>query len=70
MKFTVMLIATDALRRILKRLVKRLEDLGQVETIPDNSIIKISQNTEKSPRELRRLTVLQTVVENYLLTQV
>ena len=31
---------------------------------PNDSIIKIGQNTEKSPEELRRLAVTQTPVEN------
>ena len=57
---TVMPIVISLLGTIPKGLVKRLEDLkirGRVETIPDNSIIKISQNTEKSPGDLRRHAV-------------
>ena len=34
------------------------------------SIIKIDQNTEKSPGDLRRLAVTQTPVENHQLTLV
>ena len=34
------------------------------------SIIKISQNTEKSPGDLMRLAVTQTPVKNYQLTLV
>ena len=34
---------------------------------PEYTIIKIDQNTEKSPGDLRRLTVTQTCVKNHLL---
>ena len=34
---------------------------------PDHSIIKISQNTEKSPGDLRKLAFTQTPVENHQL---
>ena len=37
---------------------------------PDYSIIKISQNTEKSPGDLKRLAVTQTPVRNHQLTLV
>ena len=37
---------------------------------PDNSIVEISQNTEKSSGDLRRLAVTQTPVKNYQLTLV
>ena len=37
---------------------------------PNYSIIKIGQNTEKSPGDWRRLTVAQTPVRNYQLTLV
>ena len=37
---------------------------------PDNCIIKIGQNTEKSLGDLRRLTATQTLVRKYPLTQV
>ena len=37
---------------------------------PDYSIIKIRQNTEKSPGDLRKLAVTQTQVENHQLTLV
>ena len=32
---------------------------------PDYSIIKIGQNTEKGPGDLRRLAVTQTLVKNH-----
>ena len=35
---------------------------------PNNSIIEIVQNTEKSPRDLRRLTVTRTPVKDHPLT--
>ena len=34
---------------------------------PDYSIIKIDQNTEKNPGELRRLPVIQTPMKNHQL---
>ena len=37
---------------------------------PDYNIIRISQNTEKSPGDLRRFAVTQTPVENHQLTLV
>ena len=37
---------------------------------PNDSTIKISQNTEKSPGDLRRLAVTQTLVEDHHLTLV
>ena len=37
---------------------------------PNNSIVEISQNTKKSPKDLRRLTVTQTPVKNHLLALV
>ena len=36
----------------------------------NDSIIKISQNTEKNPGDLRRLAVTQTPVRNHQLTLV
>ena len=47
--------------------------LGNKRTSGDHlndSIIKISQNTEKSPGDLRRFTVVQIPVEDHLLTMV
>ena len=37
---------------------------------PNNSLVKIGQNTEKSPGDLRRLAVTQTPVESHQLTLV
>ena len=37
---------------------------------PNYSIVEISQNTEKSPGDLRGLTVIQTTVKNHQLTLV
>ena len=37
---------------------------------PNNSIVKIGQNTEKSPGDLKRLVVTQTPVKNHQLTLV
>ena len=35
---------------------------------PNYSIVKVEQNTEKSPGDLRRLAVTQTPVKDYWLT--
>ena len=37
---------------------------------PNYSVIKVRQNTEKSPGDLRRLAVTQTPVRNHQLTLV
>ena len=73
MKVMVIPIVISALRTIPKGLVKRTERLGNKRTSgdhPDYSIIKISQNTEKSPGDLRRLVVSQTPVKEHQLTLV
>ena len=73
MKVTAVPIVIGALGTIPKGLIKELEDLeikGQVETIQTLSITRISQNTEKSPGDLRRLAVTQTPVRNHQLTLV
>ena len=49
-------------------LVQRLEDLEirrRIRDHPDYSIIKISQNTEKSPGDIRRLAFTQTSVKDH-----
>ena len=50
----------------LKRINKETGKLGNQRTsghYPDYNIIKMSQNTEKSPEDLRRLAVTQTPVK-------
>ena len=64
-KVKVIPIVYGALSTITKGLVSGLEDLeirGRVETIPNNSIIKIGQNTKKSPGDLRRLAVTHVTI--------
>ena len=73
MKVSVVRIVIGVLGIIPKGLVKGLEDLemgGQEGDLINYSIIKIDQNTEKSPRDLRRLAVIQTPVKNHQLTLV
>ena len=43
---------------------RRLRNKRTSRDYPDYSIIKIGQNTEKRPRDLRRLAVTQTAVKN------
>ena len=48
----------------------RLRNQRTSRNYPDNSITKISHNTEKSPGDLRRLAVTQTPEKNHQLTLV
>ena len=48
-------------------LLKELEDL-EITGYANYCIIEIGQNTEKSPEDLRRLAVTQTLVKDHLLT--
>ena len=63
MKVTVILTVIGALGTIPEKLIKGLKDL-------EISIIKIGQNTEKSPADLRRLALTQTPVKNNQLSLV
>ena len=68
MKVTVIPIVIGALGTIPKDLGKDAERVGNNRTSgdhPDNSIIKISQNTEKSPEDLKRIAVIQTPVKDH-----
>ena len=57
-------IVISALGTVTKGLVQGLGRLG------NNSIVKIAQNTEKSPGDLGGLAVTQTPVRNHQLTLV
>ena len=73
MKVSVILIVIAALGKNPKRTGKRIGRLGNKMTsrdYPDYNIIKIGQNTEKSPGDLKRLTLTQTPVGNHQLTLV
>ena len=64
-------VAISALSSVTKGLVQGLEDLekrGRADH-PNYSIIKISQNTEKSPGDLRKLNVTQALVKNHQNTE-
>ena len=67
MKVTIIPIVVGAFGTVAKGLLKGLEDL-EVGDHPNYSIIENGQNTEKSPGDLRRLTVTQTPVKNTQLT--
>ena len=57
---TIIPVLIGAFGTVTKELLKGLEDLelgGRVETIPNFYIIENGQNTEKSPGDLRRLSV-------------
>ena len=47
---------------------ERAGNLGTCQRNPDYTITKIGQNTEKSPKDLRRLIVTQTPVRNHQLS--
>ena len=49
----------------IDKMTGRLGNKKTSEYHPDYSIIKISQNIEKSPGDLRRLAVTQTTVKDY-----
>ena len=73
MNVTVIPIVIGVLGTIPKSFVKENGWLRNQRTSGDHleyCIIKIGQNTEKSPGDLRRLTVTQTLVKNYQLTPV
>ena len=68
MKVTVIPIVTGALGTITRRLVQETGGLRNKRTCGDHlnyCIIKIGQNTEKCPGDLRRIAVTQTPVKNY-----
>ena len=63
MKVTVIPIGA-----ITKGLIKGLRNKRISGEHPNDSIIKVSQNTEKSPGDLRSLAFTQTSVEDHQLT--
>ena len=70
MTVTVIPFVIGVIRTNPRGLVKKMEDLEIRRDHADYSIIKIGQNTEKSPGDLRRLTVSQTPVKTHRLTLV
>ena len=67
MTVTIIPIVIGAFGTVTKGLLKGLEDL-EVGDHPNSSIIENSQNTEKIPRDLRRLAVTQSPVKDHQLT--
>ena len=71
MNVTIIPIVIGAFGTVTKGLLKGLEDLevgGRVLTIQttaNNSIIENGQNTEKSPGDLRKLAVTQSLVKDH-----
>ena len=68
MEVMVIPIEVGALGSILTKLVNRREALEirwQKRDHPDESIIKIGQNTEKGPGDLKRCAVTHTQVRNH-----
>ena len=72
MKVTVIAIITSALD-IVTRGGTGTGGLGNNRTsedYPNYNIVEVGQDTKKSPRDLKRLVVTQTPVENHQLTLV
>ena len=69
MEMTMMPIVIGEIGTVANVLVKGLTDTGTSGDYPDYSIVEISQNN-KSPRDLRRLVLIQILMENHLLTLV
>ena len=70
MKVTIKPIVIGALGTVTKRISTRSGGLGNYRTGGDHQnycIIEIGENTEKSPGDLRRLVVIQTLVRNHQL---
>ena len=65
MKVTVIPFVIDALGTIPKSLVKGLKNQRTSGDHPVYSIIKIDQNTEKGPGDLRRLAVTQNTERDH-----
>ena len=71
MKATVIPIVIGVLGTIPKGLVRELEEMeigGRAKTIQTTALLKIGQNIEKSPGDLRRLAVTQAPVREHQLT--
>ena len=70
MTVTIVPVVIGAFGTVTKGLLKRLEDLevrGRVEIHPNHSTIENGQNTEKSPGDLSRLTVILAQVKEHQL---
>ena len=68
MKVTVIPIVIGALGTTLKCLVKvlgMLEISGREENVQSTAIVDLGQNTEKSPRDLKKLAVAYTPVKDH-----
>ena len=73
MRMTVIPIVIGALGKVSKELGKGRERVGNRRTNPDHpnyGIVEISQNTEKSPGDQKRIAVIQTPVKGHQLTLV
>ena len=63
MRVTVIPIVDSALGTVLKGLKKGLENQRKNRDNPYQSFVKIGQNIEKSPGDLKKLAVTQTPVK-------
>ena len=70
MKITVIPIVHGVLGTILRCLPKGTGRVGNWRTCRDHRNYKIGQNTEKSPGDLRRLVLTQTLSKDHKLTLV
>ena len=70
MQVTIIPIVINAFGTVTKGLLKGLQDLevgGRVETIQMTALLRTAKDTKKSPGDLRRLAVTQTLVKNHRL---
>ena len=63
---TMILVILGALRTVGKR-PKRIGNQWKTRDHPEQNIVEISKNTEKSPGDLRRPAITQTPVKDHQL---
>ena len=69
LKVTLILIVIGGLGTVTKQLVQEQKDLEiRARDYPNSSIIKIGQNSEKSPGDLRRFVFTRAPIKNHQLT--
>ena len=64
---TIIPVVIEALGTFTKELIEGLGKKRRNGDHPNYSIVEISQNTEKSPGDLRRLAVTQTPMKDHQL---
>ena len=67
MMMTIIIGVLGMVPRSLGKKTARIENQRKNQDHPDHSIIKLCQDTEKSPGDLKRLTVTQIFVKDHQL---